>query len=290
MLAAFLLCFSLILLPVAAASGHQDGLSTSGKNNPGGVDTSVKIYDYAGLLTPEQIQSLSEKLITTGEKRKMDLVIVTTDDTKGRSSRDYADDFYDTHGFGYEQENGSGVLLLLDMDGREIYISTAGTAIEEYTDGEIEDTLDVLVPLMQDGAYMEVCRTFAGEAVRCLTGGDTAQNGAYDAGSDRFTEYDAGGEKTNWLGRAGICLLGAAVISGIIVFFIARGRKSRMTAGSGTYLKNGRIDIRQSSDRFTHTTVVVRQIPKDNGSSGGGHSSSHVSSGGRSHGGGGRSF
>ncbi|HIZ44903.1 MAG TPA: TPM domain-containing protein [Firmicutes bacterium] len=249
-----------------------------------------RVYDGAELLTAAEEEELQTLLTQQAQEARQDLIVVTVSDNEGKSAQAYADDFYDTHGFGYEQENGSGVLLLLDMDGREIYISTAGTAIEEYTDGEIEDTLDVLVPLMQDGAYMEVCRTFAGEAVRCLTGGDTAQNGAYDAGSDRFTEYDAGGEKTNWLGRAGICLLGAAVISGIIVFFIARGRKSRMTAGSGTYLKNGRIDIRQSSDRFTHTTVVVRQIPKDNGSSGGGHSSSHVSSGGRSHGGGGRSF
>ncbi len=249
-----------------------------------------RVYDGAELLTAAEEEELQTLLTQQAQEARQDLIVVTVSDNEGKNAQAYADDFYDTHGFGYEQENGSGVLLLLDMDGREIYISTAGTAIEEYTDGEIEDTLDVLVPLMQDGAYMEVCRTFAGEAVRCLTGGDTAQNGAYDAGSDRFTEYDAGGEKTNWLGRAGICLLGAAVISGIIVFFIARGRKSRMTAGSGTYLKNGRIDIRQSSDRFTHTTVVVRQIPKDNGSSGGGHSSSHVSSGGRSHGGGGRSF
>ena len=253
-----------------------------------------KVYDDAGLLSDSEEQKLQELLVETAEHTEQDVIVVTTDNSGGKSAMEYADDFYDEHGFGYEKTNGSGVLYLIDMDSREIYISTAGTAIEKYTDAEIDRTLDILFEYVADGNYYDSCTAFIEQAERCLTGGDTAGNGYYDTDTDRFVEYEPEPlwkralEPERLLANFAIAL----VVSAVVVFIIGRKRKTRMSVGSNTYLKGGSVRLRENSDRFTHTTVVTRHIPQNNGGSGGGggHSSSHVSSGGHSHGGGGRSF
>ncbi len=259
-----------------------------------------KVYDDGGLLTEAEETRLQEFLVETADRVEQDLVIVTTRDNRGKEARDYADDFYDRHGFGYEKENGSGVLFLIDMDASEIYISTAGTAIGKYTDAEIDDTLDAVMPDMRAGDYAGACFTFVSEAERCLTGGETGDNGYYDEKADRFVEYPAeypsaekepGWKKAVSPERLAIVFSISAAVSAFVVLIISRNRKTRMSVDGGTYMKDGGLQFRERSDRFTHTTVVTRQIPKDNGGGGGrGHSSSHIGSSGRSHGGGGRSF
>ena len=66
----------------------------------------------------------------------MDIVIVITDDVKGKSSMDFADDFYDDNGYGIGFDS-SGLLFLVNMEDREVWISTAGTAIKVFTDARI---------------------------------------------------------------------------------------------------------------------------------------------------------
>lgn len=263
-----------------------------------GFDSAAqKVYDDADLLSDTEEETLKE-FTAAAQRAEQDLIVVTTADSLGKSAMAYADDFYDEHGFGYEKTNGSGVLFLIDMDNREIYISTAGTAIEQYTDMEIDRTLDRLMAPMADGDYYGACTEFIQAAEECLTGGDTAQNGHYDADTDRFVEKEQIPLWKQALApqRLFANFMVALVISAVAVFFIGRKRKTKMSVGNHTYLKNGRVSYRERSDRFTHTTVVTRHIPKDNIGSGGGHSSgggfssSHVSSGGHSHGGGGRSF
>lgn len=256
-----------------------------------------KVYDDGELLTETEEAELQELLVKTAQVTEQDLIIVTTQNNQGKEARDYADDFYDDHGFGYEKENGSGVLFLIDMDGRTFYISTAGTAIGKYTDRKIEDTLDALTPHMRAGDYAEACFTFVSEAERCLNGGETAKNGYYDPDTDRFAEYPAVKEVPGWkkalsFKRLAVTFAVSAAVSAFVVLIIFWKRKTRMSVNRGTYLKN--LEFKERSDRFTHTTVVTRQIPKndggDSGRSGGGYSSSHTSSGGHSHGGGGRGF
>ena len=263
-----------------------------------------KVYDDADLLTEEEEAELQELLVETAQRIEQDLIIVTTDDAEGKSSMEYADDFFDEHGFGYEKSNGSGVLYLIDMDNRQIYISTAGTGIEQYTDNEIESTLDVLYEHVSDQDYYDSCTAFVKEAEKCLTGGESADNGYYDSERESFVDYDSSDyKKIRWQdslaeafqpGTLFMNLGIAAVIAGIITLIISHNRKTQTTVSSRTYLKQGSLHQNEHTDFFTHTTVVTRKIEHDNnnssGGGGGGHSSSHSSSSGASHGGGGRSF
>ncbi len=263
-----------------------------------------KVYDDADLLTEEEEAELQDLLVETAQRIEQDLIIVTTDDAEGKSSMEYADDFFDEHGFGYEKSNGSGVLYLIDMDNRQIYISTAGTGIEQYTDNEIESTLDVLYEHVSNQDYYGSCTAFVKEAEKCLTGGESADNGYYDSERESFVDYDSSDyKKIRWQDslaeafRPGTLFMNlgiAAVIAGIITLIISHNRKTQTTVSSRTYLKQGSLHQNEHTDFFTHTTVVTRKIEHDNnnssGGGGGGHSSSHSSSSGASHGGGGRSF
>ncbi len=254
-------CLSVCAFPAAAAE-HQDGLSENG-SNPGGVDTSVKVYDYAGLLTEEQLQNLSEKLVTTGQKRKMDLVIVTTDDTKGRSSMEYADDFYDYNGFGFGEEN-DGVLLLIDMEHRTAWISTTGKAISVINSSRIDKILDKVAPPLTDGEYEKSCLAFVNKTNHYLL-------------DDQFLSPQT------FLIFVGISLAVGAIGAAIMA---ASNRLVRKGTQAGAYL-SGEIALTGQNDVFLRSSVTRTAIPKNTSGGGGG---GHVGSSGASHGGGGRGF
>lgn len=267
-----------------------------------------KIFDDAKLLSAAEEETLQQEIVEVAKKLSLDVIIVTTDDAQGKSAERYADDFYDDHAFGYEKDNGSGILLLIDMDNREAYISTAGVAMEMYTDRDVYDMLDYeIMTYLADGNYYRACHAF----VACLeeygTNAEVATNGYYDAEKDAFVEYtkeelsasrreealkqvfSAG----NILTRLGIGMLIGAAGVGLMVLNV---RKSKAPGGR-VYMKPGSERIRDRQDYRVNTTVTTRRIQRSSGSSGGGggrsssgHTSSHRSGSGRSHGGGGRKF
>ena len=87
-----------------------------------------QVVDYAGLLTNEEEENLQQWIREYAADLQLDIVIVTTYGTDGKGVQAYADDFYDLNGYGYGSSN-SGILLLLDMESREWYMSTCGDAI-----------------------------------------------------------------------------------------------------------------------------------------------------------------
>ena len=83
------------------------------------------VYDEAGLLTADEIADLNDEIASFMEESGWNVYAVTTDDAQGKSATAYADDFFDEH----SPEQEDGVALLIDMDNREITISTCGIAI-----------------------------------------------------------------------------------------------------------------------------------------------------------------
>ena len=86
------------------------------------------IFDYANLLSSEDEDNLI-KLAEKFEKYDMTAVFLTTNDALGKSSMTYSDDFYDTHDF-----KPDGILFMIDMDNREVYINTVGKCIDLLSD------------------------------------------------------------------------------------------------------------------------------------------------------------
>lgn len=232
------------------------------------ADPSQKVYDYAALFSASEQQELYRQVCQFIDAYQLDMAIVTIDDDEGMSSMAYADDFFDYNGFGIG-EDYDGLLLLLNMDYREIWISTCGLGIDYFSDAAIERMLDSIYEEMVDGDYFGAGRVFISEASRWAAG----------QGSYRLAVEE-------WLG---ISLLGGAIATLIIIgVMYLMHRQSLPAAASLQHYLVGAVTLTHQVDTFMHTHTSRTAIPKSNSSGGG--SSTHRSSSGRSHGGGGRRF
>lgn len=229
-----------------------------------------RVYDDAGLFTAEEVQKIEEKIESLKERIPYDVVIVTTDNAGGKDAMTYADDFYDDNGFGTGDDK-SGVLLLIDMDNREIWISTCGEMIYILTDERIDKILDKV--------YIGVSAQDYNNAVR------------------RFLNQTE--DYVNPLPKAlATGFFTGLVISGITCLIIVRRYRGKRTKEEYIYQREGDMRLVRQDDQFLNSVVTHRKIPKDppqsqSRNSGGrslGGSSTHVSNSGRTHGGGGRKF
>lgn len=222
-----------------------------------------RVFDMADLFTKEEKIDLEESVAEHRESTNLDIVIVTINDAEGKSSRDYADDFYDDNGYGVGEDH-SGVLLLIDMDNRMAYMSTTGRAIQIFSDDEIQGITDRVASCLGDGEYAEGAQVFLNEV-------ESEVN-------------------PNILGMVLVCLIIGAACGAIAVGIVWH----RYTRG----YKADQYDLRDNSytqlvgreDVFLHKHVTSRTISSGNGGGGGGGGSTHTSSSGTSHGGGGSHF
>lgn len=241
-----------------------------------------KVYDDADLLEQEQKQQLEKLAVEYAREIQCDLIIVTIDDNQGKSPMTYAEDFYMAHAFGYDTLHGDGVLLLIDMEDREIWISTSGRAIDILSDIKISYILDECAPLLTKGRYYKACRKFLDETRRFI------ENPSLTVSKD-YRPADEGSQNTPGgflLTRIPLCL---AIAAGT-VWFLRRKAKSAMTVNGHTYAKEHQCQVELRQDQYIRTTVTKTPVPKTSSQSRGGGTFRHRGSGGHSFGGGGRKF
>lgn len=246
------------------------------------VDETEKIYDFAELLTEEEEQRLYEQITSYISKYQLDLAVVTINANNKGSPRIYADDFYDYNSFGMNQTR-DGILFLIDMQSREIYMTTTGNAILMYNDDRIDEALDAVYSYMTNENY------YAGVSNYITEIGQMASRGL-PSGNKNATLDENGNihyEKKISLGLLGMISFG---ITGIImIILVSKNKLVRKKTTAKEYLKKDSMKITHISDVLIHTNTIRHQIV-DTSSSGGGGSSTHSGSSGISHGGGGHGF
>lgn len=266
-----------------------------------------KVHDRAGLFTEAQAEKLQQLCIEYGKKTKMDILVLTTDYLGNSTCQEYADDFYDYGGYGYEEDlkNPSGIVFLISVDpkDRQIYISTAGLAILYIDDGDVEDILDVGYNDCVAGNYYEAERKMiikAANIIEYFTRNDKAEEllevwyeGDFDTPEEFITYYDKYSNKfMNNCMVIFFSLVIALVVAAISIAVMNKKYTNTSSVSGGTYFLKKSFIMHNNFDNFIRTDVVRTKI--ESSSSGGGSSrsggSSHSSSSGRSHGGGGRSF
>ena len=213
------------------------------------------LVDDADLLSYEEQRNLTEKLEEACETTGLDIVIVTVDGLGGAYIRDYADDYYDYNCYGND-----GVLLLIDMNSRQWWISGTGIGADIFTSSVIDTIGDIIEEDLSDGNYADAFETFID---RCIYYADDS--------------FDVGGS-----------LLAAVIVGAVaalIVTLIWKGQLKSVRAKSAAsdYLKPGSLHITGSQDLYLYSNVT--RIKRQQSSSG-----THVSSSGRSHSGGGGRF
>ena len=238
------------------------------------LDTSLKVYDGAGLFNAEQIATLSKTAQEISKQQQIDLVIVTVNSTEGKSAMAYADDFYDYNGFGYGP-NASGLLLLIDMEERILWITTTGEAIDLFNDSAIDTVLDAVYDSASSGNFYNAGRTFLSQADSHISSERLAQLPLHK----RFSVIER---------LLFSILIGFGVAALVMFVMVKRHRRSlALPPAAHTYLQDGREQFTKKEDVFINTRTSSVPIPSK--TSGGG-TSTHRGSSGTRHGGGGRKF
>ncbi len=248
--------------------------------------TESYVYDYAGLLSFDEIAALERQIVDMKEKTDWDIFAVTTYDAEGKSSVAYADDFYDER----TSEDSDGILVLIDMDNREIYVSTSGKAIRYLEDNRMERVLDEGFYYVSDGEYASCLSVMLSMVEDFYDSGIPQDQYNYDVETGAVSEY----RTLTWMEVVPVLLLAVGV--GLAIYIIVV--KSYSMKGGRydyPYMKYGKLDLIEHEDRFIRQHVTHQRIQTSSGSGGSGRSSSgrssvHRSSSGRSHGGGGRRF
>lgn len=245
-----------------------------------------QVYDLGGYFSAEEAASLEADCAAFRSKTGLDIGIVTTNDAGGKLEREYADDFYEENGYGADDEY-SGLLLLIDMEHRGVWITTEGLAVRYYTDERIDRMCGEIID--DHLAYED----FAGGAAAFLSRAEAY----YDAGivSNQHNYDTETGETSRYRTLSAgnvVCALALGLVLAGLCCGVTVGRyRLKFPDKSYDLAQNAALDVRTRRDEFIGQTVTTRRIPKNPPSSGGGgRSSTHRSSSGRSHGGGGRRF
>ena len=303
-IAFLLLLFFINLLPTSAkeiltCERSKDDLKVreelKNNNNQGAiletpcVDASSKIYDFADLLSDQEEETLFLEVSDFIKETNYDLAIVTINENPKGTARNYADDFYDYNNFG-NNATRDGLVFLIDMDTRELYISTTGYAIKTYDDSRIESILDSGYYYISDEEYYEVFSNMIEKT-----------SYYYSLGTPNDNEnliFDDNGNPYYVREMPYVLIIFLTVIITLIPTLICyfKTRLKIKVLSTNSYLENQEITLK--TDRLVNT--IITHTPRysssggsgssGSGSSSHGGSSFHSSSSSSSHGGGGRHF
>lgn len=244
-----------------------------------------RFVDWAELLSDEEGAKLQVLLDEISERQQTDIVVVTVNSLEGKSAMEYADDFYDEHGYGYG-EGRDGILFLISMGERDWYITTAGYGISAVTDAGREYMAEAFMDDLSGGDYYAAFTIFAQLCDDYITQAMTGE--PYDEGNLPEEPFEV---VWNLITAFGVGFVIALIVTG----FIKGDLKSvESRSGAEDYIKKGSMQLTRNSDLFLYQQVERRERPKEDdsdrrsGPSGG--SETHRSSSGVTHGGGGGKF
>ena len=229
-----------------------------------------RLAEEAGLLTADEAAALERQLDAVSDRHGVDVVILTVDSLGTFSPMEFADDYYDYNGYGE-----SGILLLVSMEERDWWISTAGSCITAFTDAGLEHISEQFLPFLSDGDYALAFESFADSCDSFMTQAATGE--PYDTQNlpeEPFPVFAA------FLVSLVVGLVVALIVTGIMK---AQLKSVAMKAQADDYVKN--MELTNSRDLFLYDQGTRTERPKSTSGS-----STHTSSSGTSHGGGGGKF
>lgn len=251
-----------------------------------------EVKDYANLFNEYELSQIASAASDYTASSDISLSVLTINDAQGLSSEEYANDYIDNL-IDNEGWNESGMLFLIDMDNRNVWVSTTGRAEDTYYD------VDSII----DGGFDYLVN---GEYAQCILGMiDAADNEAYffdNEGEiveehyiyfpeDAF-EYEYGYEVQRSVGITDVLIyiivgLGIGGISVLVV----KSRYKNFGKGDEFDTDDVMLNLTGTNDTVISRNVVTTRIPKNNNHHHrGGTGGARPSGGSRSHGGGGRSF
>lgn len=249
----------------------------------------INVVDNLGFLTTDQIEELQAKIDEIKTNYTLDTVIVFTDNTHGKSSHAYADDYYDYNDYGIDDEY-SGILMLVNMQDREVWISTTGRAIRIFTDARIEKMVNNVTSSLSNKNYFMACNIFIDDVINYTKAG--VPSNQYSVDRDPSLNYynPSYKQKVGRMVKSVYVYIIALVVSLLATFIVTRSSKGDVTISNKTYEEGGSFVLNQNTDQYLTEKTTRTKIQSESSGGSSGRSSTHRGSSGRSHGGGGGRF
>lgn len=273
-----------------------------------GSSRTALVNDFAELIPSADEEILNSKLENLSERYECEVAILTVNSTEGKDITAFADDYYDYNGFGFG-ENDDGILLVIDMGGREFATTTHGTAIDIFTDYNLLQIENAFIDDLSSGNYTDAFNAFCKKCESIFIDYEDYKenyNGEnvyypdnnYNDENVYFPddEYSADPE-SSFSEIFSLKWLGTSLIIGLVIAFIytmylkSQLKTVRRKPSASDYVVPGSMQLTQQRDIYLYANLKKTPKPKNNsssrsgGSSFGGGSSTHVSSSGRTHGG-----
>ncbi len=237
------------------------------------------VYDEAKLFTINENSQLSNLAIKIEKEYEMDIVIVTINDSQNKSSRDFADNFYEAN-YLVQNKDKSGILFLIDLDNQEAYIATFNKAIKYITDSRQKDILDsVFANGIDDRNYFQASQTFL------LKSQDYLKKGI-----PILSEKDETSKNKNSLSilEAGISVGLGAIISGLFYKRAKSSYKVKNPIAPNNLKTNSKTNFNVSQDLLINSQIESKVISKSTNDETDIKSSTHTSKNGNTFGGSGK--
>ncbi len=229
------------------------------------------ILDEAGLLTVDEESDLEDVAREIQETYDLDVIILTVNTLDGQSPRRYAEDFYDTYGYGED-----GILLLISMEDRDWYILVNGDACDVFDDGALDDLENALLEDLSDGDYYGAFSAYLYTMEGCLSHVSDEDSEYAESGSDRHQEHTSRNEVNIFFSLA------AGGISAAITLLIMRSgmNTTKKQSGAAEYMRQGSYHLSEHRDMFLYSRVHKTRKAESSSSSRSGSGSRSRSSGG----------
>lgn len=258
----------LFVLLLSAVSAFPVTAEAKGKTYQQEVGKStVYIHDLADLLTDAEEEEILNSVKKYCEKAQYNILFLTTNYTFGKSTMVYSDDYMDKL-FPDTDEN---IAFVIDMDNREIYINTMGSAIDILSDKDIDKALDRGFSQITVGNYRATMQEMSDYCLDKLS-------------QTFFSKFLKGTYKFSHI------IISGAITAVAAVVLLARHSKANKPHPAVNYVPQENYNVKNKEENYVRTYETVQRGYYSKKSSSGGSSSRHTSSSGRSHSGGGRRF
>jgi len=234
------------------------------------VDSNIKVYDFAPLLSESEGQELQKKIKNNFGKEDYDVVIVTISDLDSRSPREYAEDFYD-----YNDFNLNGILLLISLQSRDVYIATSGYGQILFDQSRTEKMIDIITPSLSNQEYFDAMDLFLEEVKKAK------EKGPSKAMKNCEIINSYGDYRCKKQVPIVFILPISFLISFIVTWLCARKYKKILLADDAdNYLKKEELKLGGKTDTFMYTSTSRIRLSSSTSGGGGHHGSSGASHGG----------
>lgn len=247
------------------------------------VDASLKVYDYADILTEQEEYLLTGKILKFIEKYNTDLVLLT--DSFGyyydEANEEYAVDFYDYNDFGLDYPKYDGILLFRNANPNDRYydIYTFGNAQLYFNQSRYDYILDSIYNYFVNQDYYQGYSLFLQILDNYYAEGKPASMGSYDV-DDMGYLYE----------KYVPPILPAFIISSVVtlvvmLILVSKNKMVKKATKASEYMDHNSVFYTRQDDNFirSHTRSYTTSSSSGGSIGGGGRSSSRSGSSGGGH-------